>query len=164
MARVKYMGVAHRRRMKKGESFNGSLATPLPRDLQWGKENNFIEDLVDLSDEAVAMVLAQPDFLDVSEMTSIPPNRHQRLFLGMSTPQLTRGFVSEDHKREMEAKASETPEEKPAETAEAEVEAAVSESPSDVEDAPTPITGGSTAGSGRRGGRGGTAPGGSARG
>ena len=83
--KVKYMGSADVRLIEAGENFGGRLATPVAETLRWDKDNNWVVDTDEagLSAEAVALLLQEAGFLDVSDKEVIPVNVHQSTFLGM---------------------------------------------------------------------------------
>lgn len=84
MAKIKYMGLADVRLLERGEDWSGRLADPLTSDLVFDRSNNWIVDTGEagLSDEAVALLLEDSEFKDVSSLKRIPANQHQRTFLG----------------------------------------------------------------------------------
>lgn len=84
MAKVKYMGVADVRSIPKGTDFDGRLADPTTKDLVFDKSNRWIVDSEEagLSEEALALLLEEDGFKDVSGLKVIPSNEHQTTFLG----------------------------------------------------------------------------------
>lgn len=86
MALVKYLGSADVRRLEKGEKFGGRLADPLSKDVEWSRENGFVvnTDDLDLSEDAVSLLLSEPDFKDVSDLKRIPLSMNEKIFGGLS--------------------------------------------------------------------------------
>lgn len=82
--KVKFMGSADIKTIPAGYDFGGQLAEPTSRKVVFDKSNNWVVDVKDsgLSTEAVDLLLASGDFEDVSKKKIIPPNAHQRIFLG----------------------------------------------------------------------------------
>jgi hypothetical protein len=85
--KIKYMGSSHIRSIPKGESFGGRLAEPTTKDLEFNQDNFWVIDTedVELSEDAVALLLEDPEFKDVSEMKRIPVNKHQAIFQAMKS-------------------------------------------------------------------------------
>lgn len=83
--KLKYMGVSHAHTLDKGDDFGGRLAEPLSQTVSFDRSNNWVvnTDEVGLSEDAVAIILTDRDFKDVSDMPRIPLNKHQTTFLGM---------------------------------------------------------------------------------
>jgi hypothetical protein len=83
MPKVKYMGSADVRKLAKGETFGGRLADGLESELVFDRSNYWIVDTdeLDLSEEAVQLLLEEDDFKDVSDAKRIPDNEHQKLFM-----------------------------------------------------------------------------------
>lgn len=134
MPRIKYMGTADERIIEKGDNFGGRLADGLTAELKFDRSNNWVVDTdeLGLSEDAVALLLEDDGFKDVSNLARVPANEHQKIFLGM------RGSEPNEVPAEVEDQAN---------------------PPGSVADATTGTTaGGSTRGGGRSGG---TARGGS---
>jgi hypothetical protein len=86
MTLVKYMGSSDARHIGAGENFGGRLAAPLQKDVVWDWANNHVVDSqqVALSDEAVALLLEEGEFSNVTGLERVPLNRAQQLWRGMS--------------------------------------------------------------------------------
>lgn len=86
MARIKYMGSADVREIEKGETFAGRLAEPTSKTLTFSRENNFVLDTEEagLSDDAVALLLTDDQFKDVTNLSRIPLSLNEKIFQGLS--------------------------------------------------------------------------------
>lgn len=82
---VKYMGSADVRLVESGEDFAGRLATPIDSTVRWDKDNSWVVDTeeVGLSPEAVALLVEEPDFQDVTGLERVPVNLVQSIFYGL---------------------------------------------------------------------------------
>lgn len=82
---VKYMGSADVRLIESGEDFAGRLATPVDKTVQWDKDNHWVVDTdeVGLSPEAIALLVEEPDFQDVTGLERVPVNLVQSIFYGL---------------------------------------------------------------------------------
>lgn len=69
---VKWMGDSDVRIILKGDTFDGKLPAGLDHELRWNWENNHCQDVSDLAPEVVDLVLAEPDFIDVTDMKVVP--------------------------------------------------------------------------------------------
>lgn len=83
---VKYMGSADVRRLEKGEDFGGRLAEGIFSDIEWTRDNRFIIDTDEagLSEEAVTLLLKEPDFRDITDLKRRPLSENERLFGGFN--------------------------------------------------------------------------------
>jgi hypothetical protein len=79
------MGMSHIHQLDKGYTFGGQLSEGIPKAVEFNRENGWVVDTEDagLSDEAVALILADSDFKDVTDAKRVPTNLHQQTFLGM---------------------------------------------------------------------------------
>ncbi len=84
MAKIKYLGSSHTRRLEKGENFGGRLAEPLSQDVEWTLDNGHLVDTSELglSDAALELLLEDEDFKDVSDLQRIPTSLGQQLWRG----------------------------------------------------------------------------------
>lgn len=87
MAKIKFMGSSHRHTLEKGDDFGGRLSEGIPKTVVFDKSNNWVvdSDEVGLSEDAVKILVDVGDVKDVSELKTIPPNEHQKIFLGMKS-------------------------------------------------------------------------------
>lgn len=70
--KIKYVGDADVRRLLAGEDFGGRLGEPLDEDLEWSWDNNHLLTTSVLSDDAMKLLLEDPDFVDVTDASTIP--------------------------------------------------------------------------------------------
>lgn len=84
MPKIKYLGTAHVRRVDKGTDFGGRLAEPLTADIVWDLDHHHLVDTDDLglSEEAVELLLEDPNFRDVSDLKRIPSSLGEQLWRG----------------------------------------------------------------------------------
>lgn len=82
--KIKYLGSSTVRRLEKGEDWGGRLAAPLETAVVFGDANRQLIDTDEagLSDEAVELLLEDPDFKDVTDAKRIPSSLHEKMFLG----------------------------------------------------------------------------------
>jgi len=83
--KIKYMGTADVRRISKGEDWGGRLADKLTSEIVWNWENNHTIDTdeLDLSDEAVELILEDPNMKDVTDMKRIPVGAAEAMWKGV---------------------------------------------------------------------------------
>lgn len=83
--KIKFMGISHEHNLLAGDDFGGRLATPLSRTIAFNRANNWVAEVSDedLSSEALAVLLTDENFLDVTDMPRVPLNRNQTTFLGL---------------------------------------------------------------------------------
>src|SRR5688572_4002801 len=107
MAKIKYMGASHRHLLKKGDDFGGRLAEGISSEVVFDRSNNWVVDTDDagLSEDAVKVLVESGDFKDVSDRATIPPNEHQKIFLGMKS-----GEKVEDEEQVLGTDAEDKPE------------------------------------------------------
>lgn len=81
---IKYLGAADRRRISKGENFNGQLAEELSKDVEWNHDNHFMvdSDEAGLSGEALELLLTDEDFRDVTDLKTYPLSRAEQFRMG----------------------------------------------------------------------------------
>jgi hypothetical protein len=79
------MGISDVRRVEAGENFGGRLAEPLSQDVQWDISNHWVVDTeeVGLPDDAVALLVSEDNFLDVTDLDVYPVNLCQSTFYGL---------------------------------------------------------------------------------
>lgn len=115
MAKIKYMGSADIREIKKGTDAGGQLQEKLPVDLTWDRDNNWVIDTSDdkysgVAQEFWALLLegdSGKEFKDVSDLARIPTNQHQQIFLGMpKSKESDEGDAADDEQARKEAQAA----------------------------------------------------------
>lgn len=86
--KIKYMGSADVRRIDKGEKFGGRLPDGLEATLEFTRENSFVVDTSELglSEEALSLLLSEPDFKDVTDMKRVPVSMNEKIFGGLQDP------------------------------------------------------------------------------
>lgn len=82
---IKYLGTAHIRLLEKGESWNKRLKDGLSKDVSWSIDNHFLVDTEEagLSDDAVELLLEDPEFKDVTDLQRIPVSAAENLWHGI---------------------------------------------------------------------------------
>jgi hypothetical protein len=83
--KIKYMGTADVRRIEKGADWGGRLADKLTSDVVWDWDNNHTIDTeeLDLSEEAVELILEDPDMKDVTDLKRIPTGGAEAMWKGV---------------------------------------------------------------------------------
>lgn len=86
MAKIKYLGSADVREIEKGETFAGRLAEATTKTLRFDRSNNFVIDTEEagLSEDAVALLLTDDQFKDVTDAKRIPLSLNEKIFHGLS--------------------------------------------------------------------------------
>lgn len=69
--RIKYVGDSDVRIIEAGSDWGGRLADPIKADLTWDWSNNHLT-YVDVSDAALALLLEDDEFVDVTDADTIP--------------------------------------------------------------------------------------------
>lgn len=69
--KIKYLGDSDNRIINQGETFNGQYPDGLPTELCWSWANQHLIE-VDLPPDALALLLEDPEFRDVTDMSRVP--------------------------------------------------------------------------------------------
>lgn len=85
MAKIKFMGTSHVRRIDKGETWDGRLAEATTVDVVFDDDNNHVIDTEELglSPEAVELLLEDQHFKDVTDLKRIPASAGDKLWRGV---------------------------------------------------------------------------------
>lgn len=98
MAKLKYMGSADKKTIRASDDFGGLLPGGFGVDFQFNAGNNWVVDSDDLglSQEAVDLLVEHEDVKDVSDLKTVPPNKHQATFLGLKSREPAAVALGED--------------------------------------------------------------------
>jgi hypothetical protein len=82
--KIKYMGTADNAVLEPGENFGGRLATPLTHRAEWTLANGHLVDTDEarLTDAAIALLLKDGRFVEVTDMEVIPSSLGQQMWQG----------------------------------------------------------------------------------
>lgn len=80
MARLKYMGSAHRRVFEKGVTFNNRLSEPIEQDIVFDLASGHVIDTHGLHDAVVQVLLEDPNIVDVSKFEVAPTGLAEELW------------------------------------------------------------------------------------
>lgn len=86
--KLKFMGTADVKEVRKGDTFGDVLTEPLPVDVVWDQSNGWIVDTgedkyADIPDEAWEYLVVNDNFKDVSAFVRVPLNDNQKTFLAL---------------------------------------------------------------------------------
>lgn len=105
--KLKAMGSAHEHVLEEGDDFGGRISEPIPNRVVFDRSNNWVVDTAGagLTDAAAKVLVESGDFIDVTDMETVPYNEHQNIFLALGVEEAEAKAAAEAAEAEAAAAA-----------------------------------------------------------